>query len=215
MKILAKKAGLIVMVTGCLCLLAATVALAESDERFYVRFAGADQEISKDFDGAKSFTLNSITVNAPKLKKATGYGFAFGSQSGHVGGELSYFKTNHDSEGGAFGDTFYETLNYDVKIMLMDPMKLNIVPFALVGGSYNRVGVENGANNYKSDAEYTGFGYKLGAGMVIRFNNNLGVEGTYTIGRTTLDKVKAVGAEGDPGFKLESKVLAVSLNYYF
>lgn len=217
MKFLLKKAGLITAVTGCICLLLGAVVLAESDERFYVRFAGADQEISRDFNGVKTYNLSSeIAVTAPKLKKATGYGFAFGSQNGHVGGELSYFKTSHDSESG-FGSISDERLNYDVKLMVLDPMEINVTPYAMVGLSYDRIQAENGAKSSSTtgNAEYLGLGYKVGAGLLIRFNDNLALDGSYTVGRAELDKVKAMGAEGDPKFKLESKVLSLSLNYYF
>jgi opacity protein-like surface antigen len=226
MKLLLRKAGLIIAVAGSLCLMTTTTILAasQSEDRVYLRFGVAEQTLSGAFDENTSITFanSATTLVTPNTDPAQGYGFTFGSQSGHVCGELSYYRTEQDSLNrnaalSAIGKTISERVSYDVKIMLLDPGTIHISPYALIGGSYDAFEVKKGASNgaTSGDAEYWGIGYKWGAGLLVRLNDSLGLEGSYTQSRTTLDHLKAFGTDSDREVKMASKVVTVSLNYYF
>ncbi|HYH02103.1 MAG TPA: outer membrane beta-barrel protein [Bacillota bacterium] len=230
MNSLLKKSGLIIVFAVCLCLLMATVVSAEAEERYYLRLQGAQSNISGDFDGktgGKFIDKETIMVAAPDMDNDTGYGIVFGAEKDRLCGEFNYLTGKHDSKvhgtSGSYdiGQTTLERFGFDVKYAFIDPANSKIVPFGLLGISRDSFLVENGAVNTASTpsiegkAKYQGWGYKIGAGVVFRLHDKLALEGSYTISKTSLDRVKAFNETRDPGYKVNCQTIAVSLNYYF
>lgn len=241
---------MIIAFTLFLCLLMATVVLAEPAERYYLRLQGAESSFSGDFDGknAGEFVNNSgIKVVTPDIDNDTGYGIVFGAEKGRLFGEFSYLNGKYDSkidpnlqitiDGSdtslttvfGMGKTTVERFGFDVKYAFIDPDVSKIIPFGLLGISRDCFSVKNGAVEIVENADdpsapstitrdkarYKGWGYKIGVGVLLRLHDKLALEGSYTISTTNLDHVKAFSETRDPDYKVNSQVIAMSLNYYF
>lgn len=224
------KTGLIFLGALYLCLMLSTGVLAESDDQYYVRLQGTDLSTSGDFDGEHGGTFinaANISVIAPKLTDANGYGFTFGGQRGRLCGEVSYLTSEHDSSVDPLlaliytpGQTEVEKFCFDVKFLFTNPQSI-LIPYGLIGVTHDIYKVQNGALNTSSspatsgEARYWGYGYKLGLGVLFRLADHLALESSYTVSSTELRRVKAFEQTRVPDFTVEAQSLSVSVNYYF
>jgi opacity protein-like surface antigen len=215
-----------------ICLSVASAAVAQEDEKYYLRISGVNQCVSGDFSGdwLGDYTDADIYVIIPKLDRATGYGLTFGGQRGRLFGELSYSYTEHDSKffnsdtvmKFELDQTVTDKINFDCKYALVDPEEFSFIPYGLIGVSYEFYRVKNGAAKIESisvtahdDAKFRGCGGELGVGFMLKFNANLGLDASYAVNRTWLERVKAFGETRDPNMKVDTQTFNFSLNYYF
>lgn len=230
MNVTLSKTSLILLGALLLCLMLGTVVLAENNDWYYIRLQGTDLSTSGDFDGEHGGTFidaANISVIAPQLADANGYGFTFGGQSGRLCGEVSYLTSEHDSSVDPLlaliytpGQTEVGKIGFDVKFLFSDPQNV-LIPYGLIGIAHDTYNVQNGALDTGStpatsgNAKYWGYGYKLGLGVLFRLADHLALEGSYTISSTKLRRVKAFDETRMPGYTVDAQWMTVSLNYYF
>jgi hypothetical protein len=222
---------IVLIVTG---FLVATPVMAQDEERYYLRISGVNQNISGDFDGNRLYRYvqeNSIYTLAPDLERETGVGLIFGGQSGRLFGEISLFYGEHDSSfyyynwADAFelDKTRATNLSLVFKYAFIDPEQSKVVPYALIGATYDIIKVKNGAAKIVSnivtahdDIVYKGYGGKLGVGFMLKLNAKLALDFSYAAGRTKLDHAKAFDHKGKPeDLKINSQIIDLGLNFYF
>ncbi|MCK4460236.1 MAG: hypothetical protein KAW46_00445 [candidate division Zixibacteria bacterium] len=159
--------------------------------RTYVALEYVEQSMPDGFDGWSFYSdgINLFTV--PKLEAGSGLRVSLGFRKRHLGGEVSYTTTSHQTTWLGIQDRArHHELGANAKGYL-NPNGL-LQPFGMVGLLLHFLVLNNGAIDLDSDSLITvretfggGIGLRVGGGLRLRISSTLALrsEAGYRIGR--------------------------------
>lgn len=153
----------------------------QAKEGFYIGLSYENNSLPGEFDDSSYYTSATYGYNVPDVDSGSGFGITFGSRLQKGAAELSYHRSNHDTDTQFIDigkqDSTYNLVDINLKIDVFDQGKLK--PNILLGLGYSWLNIDNSMTDgiHYSDETFTGFAGNLGTGLTYYFNPRLCING--------------------------------------
>jgi hypothetical protein len=208
LKSLLQKSIILLLITCALVFIQATLVLAEdTGGSYYFMFNALNTSIGDKFDGISgcvSKDNDKIGCFIPKLDDGNGLEFTFGELRGRFAGEIYYSSSLHQGTSIYLSNSSnctYENIGLNFKYFFIKP-ESSFSIYGLLGIGRPKVTYEDGAfdiTNSSSpkydNASFSGVGYNIGLGAIIKINHNLILEGSCKLSQLSIGRSYEFGQE--------------------
>lgn len=223
-----QKSIILLLITCALVLIQATLALAEdTDGNYYFMFNVLNTSIGDKFDGISYCVSkdNKIGCFIPKLDDGNGLEFTFGELRGRFAGEIYYSSSLHQGTNISLSNSSnctYENIGLNFKYFFIKP-ESSFSIYGLLGIGRPKVTYEDGAFNITNSSSpkndnvsFSGEGYNIGLGAIIKINHNLILEGSCKVSQLSIGRSYEFGQEYviEKNFSATEQTYSIGLVYF-